>query len=87
MLIGRRTVDPLTNTPFHAMIRGPKQTNTEGMTTSQKLEKAFLTKCFALINEVQGKTKLPSQFNQNKRSAYNKQIKSIKQDKSALANV
>jgi hypothetical protein len=57
------------------------------MTTSQKLEKAFLTKCFALINEVQGKTKLPSQFNQNKRSAYHKQIKSIKQDKSALANV
>ena len=87
MLIGRRTVDPLTTTPFHAMIRGPKQTNTEGMTTSQKLEKAFLTKCFALINEVQGKTKLPSQFNQNKRSAYNKQIKSQKQDQSAFASI
>jgi hypothetical protein len=57
------------------------------MTTSQKLEKAFLTKCFALINEVQGKTKLPSQFNQKNKSAYNKQIKSQKQDKSALANV
>ena len=57
------------------------------MTTSQKLEKAFLIQCFALINEVQGKTKLPSQFNQNNKSAYNKQIKSIKQDKSALANV
>ena len=69
------------------MIRGPKQTNTKGMTTSQKLEKAFLTKCFALINEVQGKTKLPSQFNQNKRSAYNKQIKSQKQDQSAFASI
>ena len=57
------------------------------MTTSQKLEKAFLIQCFALINEVQGKTKLPSQFNQNNKSVYNKQIKSIKQDKSALANV
>ena len=86
MLIGRRTVDPLTNHPIHAMIRG--QTNKhKAMTTSQKLEKAFLIQCFALINEVQGKTKLPSQFNQNNKSAYNKQIKSIKQDKSALANV
>ena len=85
MLIGRRTVNPLTTTPFHAMIRG--QTNTEGMTTSQKLEKAFLTKCFALINEVQGKTKLPSQFNQKNKSAYNKQIKSQKQDQSAFASI
>ena len=57
------------------------------MTTSQKLEKAFLNKCFALINEVQGKTKLPSQFNQKNKSAYNKQIKSIKQDKSAFASI
>jgi len=57
------------------------------MTTSQKLEKAFLTKCFALINEVQGKIKLPSQFNQKNKSAYNKQIKSIKQDKSAFASI
>jgi 3-phosphoglycerate kinase len=61
--------------------------HTKQMTTSQKLEKAFLTKCFALINEVQGKTKLPSQFNQKNKSAYNKQIKSQKQDQSALANV
>jgi hypothetical protein len=57
------------------------------MTTSQKLEKAFLTKCFALINEVQGKTKLPSQFNQKNKSAYNKQIKFIKRDKSAFASI
>jgi hypothetical protein len=57
------------------------------MTTSQKLEKAFLTKCFALINEVQGKTKLPSQFTQKNKSVFKKQIKSQKQDQSALANV
>ena len=69
------------------MIRGPKQTNTEGMTTSQKLEKAFLTKCFALINEVQGKTKLPSQFNQKNKSVFKKQIKSQKQDQSAFASI
>jgi len=61
--------------------------NQRQMTTSQKLEKAFLTKCFALINEVQGKTKLPSQFNQKNKSAYNKQIKSQKQDQSAFASI
>ena len=57
------------------------------MTTREKMEKYFLLNLISLIDEVQGKTKLPSQFNQNKRSAYNKQIKSQKQDKSALANV
>jgi len=87
MLIGRRTIDPLTKPLIHAMIRGPKQTNTEGMTTSQKLEKAFLTKCFALINEVQGKTKLPSQSNQKNKSVFKKQIKSQKQDQSAFASI
>jgi len=57
------------------------------MTTSQKLEKAFLTKCFALINEVQGKTKLPSQFTQKNKSVFKKQIKSQKQDQSAFASI
>ena len=57
------------------------------MTTSQKMEKYFFLNFISLIDEVQGKTKLPSQFNQKNKSAYNKQIKSIKQDHSALANV
>jgi hypothetical protein len=57
------------------------------MTTREKMEKYFLLNLISLIDEVQGKTKLPSQFTQKNRSAYQKQIKSIKQDKSALANV
>ena len=57
------------------------------MTTREKMEKYFLLNLISLIDEVQGKTKLPSQFNQKNKSAYQKQIKSIKQDKSALANV
>ena len=57
------------------------------MTTSQKMEKYFLLNLISLIDEVQGKTKLPSQFNQKNKSAYHKQIKSQKQDQSALANV
>jgi hypothetical protein len=57
------------------------------MTTREKMEKYFLLNLISLIDEVQGKTKLPSQFTQKNRSAYQKQIKSIKQDQSALANV
>ena len=57
------------------------------MTTSQKMEKYFFLNFISLIDEVQGKTKLPSQFNQKNKSVFKKQIKSIKQDKSALANV
>ena len=57
------------------------------MTTSQKMEKYFFLNFICLINEVQGKTKLPSQFNQKNKSVFKKQIKSIKQDQSALANV
>jgi len=57
------------------------------MTTSQKMEKYFLLNLISLIDEVQGKTKLPSQFNQKNKSVFKKQIKSQKQDQSALANV
>ena len=57
------------------------------MTTREKMEKYFLLNLISLIDEVQGKTKLPSQFNQKNKSAYHKQIKSQKQDQSALANV
>jgi hypothetical protein len=57
------------------------------MTTSQKMEKYFLLNLISLIDEVQGKTKLPSQFNQKNKSVFKKQIKSQKQDQSAFANV
>jgi len=84
MLIGRTTVDPLTNPPIRAMMN---EVQSQGMTTSQKMEKYFFLNLISLVNEVQGKTKLPSQFNQKNKSAYNKQIKSIKQDKSAFASI
>jgi len=57
------------------------------MTTQEKMEKYFLLNLISLIDEVQGKTKLPSQFNQKNKSVFKKQIKSQKQDQSALANV
>ena len=57
------------------------------MTTQEKMEKYFLLNLISLIDEVQGKTKLPSQFTQKNKSAYNKQIKSQKQDKSAFASI
>ena len=57
------------------------------MTTSQKLEKAFLLKMFALVNEVQGKHKLPSQFHSNQKSTWMKQITNPKQKKDALSRV
>jgi len=57
------------------------------LTTREKMEKYFLLNLISLIDEVQGKTKLPSQFNQKNKSVFKKQIKSIKQDQSALANV
>ena len=57
------------------------------MTTAQKLEKAFLLNVFALVNEVQGKYKLPSQFHSNQKSAWVKQNHNPKQKKDALSRV
>jgi hypothetical protein len=57
------------------------------MTTAQKLEKAFLLNVFALVNEVQGKYKLPSQFHSNHKSSWVKQNHNPKQKKDALSRV
>lgn len=57
------------------------------MTTAQKLEKAFLLNVFALVNEVQGKYKLPSQFHSNTKSTWMKQITNPKQKKDALSRI
>ena len=57
------------------------------MTTAQKLEKAFLLNVFALVNEVQGKHKLPSQFHSNRKSSWVKQNQNPKQKKDALSRV
>jgi len=63
------------------------EVQSQGMTTSQKIEKYFFLNLISLVNEVQGKTKLPSQFNQKNKSVFKKQIKSQKQDKSAFASI
>ena len=83
MLIGRRTQNPLTNTPRRAMMN---EVQSQGMTTSQRMEKQFFLHFIQLVNEVQGKQKLPSQV-KNRKSAWVKQTKNPKQDKSALALV
>jgi len=57
------------------------------MTTAQKLEKAFLLNVFALVNEVQGKHKLPSQIHSNRKSTWVKQNHNPKQKKDALSRV
>jgi hypothetical protein len=56
------------------------------MTTAQRMEKQFFLNLIALVNEVQGYSKLPSQV-KNRKSAWVKQIKNPRQDSSALALV
>jgi hypothetical protein len=51
------------------------------------MEKQFFINFISLINEVQGKTKLPSQINSHKKSAWVKQTQNPKQKKDALSLV
>ncbi len=83
MLIGRRTVTPLTTPPIRAMMN---EVQSQGMTTAQRMEKQFFIHFITLINEVQGSYKLPSQV-RNRKSAWCKTIKAPKKDSSALASV
>jgi hypothetical protein len=53
----------------------------------QRMEKQFFLHLIQLVNEVQGKTKLPSQVNSHRKSTWMKQIKSQRQDSSALASI
>ena len=57
------------------------------MTTSQRMERQFFIQFIELVNEVQGKTKLPSQINAKRKSTWVKQNKNPKQKKDALASV
>lgn len=57
------------------------------MTTSQRMERQFFINLIELVNEVQGKTKLPSQVTQSQRSAWVKQTVNPKQKKDALSKV
>jgi len=58
------------------------------MTTAQRMERAFLIRCFSLINSIQSdKTVLPSQFNSNTKSQWIKSIKKTRIKSSALNRV
>ena len=57
------------------------------MTAAQRMEKQFFINFITLINEVQGKQKLPSQVVVNRKSAWVKQVSNPKQKKDALTLV
>ena len=59
----------------------------EQMSTAERMERAFYSKLIVLVNEVQGKSKLPSQAYTARKSAWIKQVKNPRQDQSALASV
>jgi len=82
--MGRTTVDPLTNPRIRAMMN---EVQSQGMTTAQRMEKQFFISFIRLVDEVQGKQKLPSQIQSNRKSAWVKQTQNPKQKKDALARV
>jgi hypothetical protein len=84
MLIGRTIVDPLTNPPIRAMMN---EVQSQEMTTAQRMEKQFFISFIRLVDEVQGKQKLPSQIQSNRKSAWVKQTQNPKQKKDALARI
>jgi hypothetical protein len=57
------------------------------MTTSQRMERQFFINFITLINEVQGKQKLPSQIRSNRKSTWVKKVSNPKQKKDALARI
>ena len=57
------------------------------MTAAQRMEKQFFMNFITLVNEVQGKQKLPSQIQVNRKSAWMKQVSNPKQKKDALARI
>ncbi len=59
----------------------------ETLTTAQRMEKQFFINFITLINEVQGKQKLPSQIVASRKSAWTKQVVNPKQKKDALSLV
>jgi hypothetical protein len=63
------------------------EVHSQGMTTAQRMERQFFIHFISLINEVQGKEKLPSQVYSNRKSSWVKQVSNPKQKKDALARV
>lgn len=82
--MGRTTVDPLTNPRIRAMMN---EVQSQGMTTAQRMERQFFLQFIALVNEVQGKTKLPSQINSKRKSTWVKQVTNPKKKKDSLSRV
>ena len=83
--MGRTTVDPLTTTPIRAMMN---EVQSQGMTSlQQRMEKQFFISFIRLVDEVQGKQKLPSQIQSTRKSAWVKQVSNPKQKKDALARI
>ena len=84
MLIGRTTVTPLTNTQIRAMMN---EVQTQEMTAAQRMEKQFFINFIQLVNDVQGKQKLPSQVYSRRTSTWIKQTQNPKQKTDALSRV
>jgi O-acetylhomoserine/O-acetylserine sulfhydrylase-like pyridoxal-dependent enzyme len=57
------------------------------MTTSQRMERQFFLQFIRLVDEVQGKEKLKSQFHSNTRSHWVKQISNPRQKSDSLSRV
>jgi len=57
------------------------------VTAAQRMEKQFFIQFITLVNEVQGKQKLPSQIQVNRKSAWCKKVSNPKQKKDALARI
>lgn len=71
--------------PIRAMMNGVHKT--KEMTTAQRMERQFFIQFIALVNEVQGKTKLPSQIHSKQKSTWVKQISNPKAKKDALSRI
>ena len=84
MLMSRTSRNPLTNTQIRAMMN---EVQSQEMTTAQRMEKQFFLHLIQLVNEVQGKQKLPSQVYSRRTSTWVKQTQNPKQKKDALSLV
>jgi hypothetical protein len=63
------------------------EVQSQEMTTAQRMEKQFFIRMIELVNEVQGKQKLPSQVSISRKSSWVKQVSNPKQKKDALSRV
>jgi hypothetical protein len=63
------------------------EVQSQGMSTAQRMERQFFLNLITLVNEVQGKKKLPSQFNSTSKSTWIKQVSNPRQKSDALSRV